>query len=538
MSTNTPLSLAGTYKSFEGVHALEDVSLTMHAGAIHALVGENGAGKSTLIKILTGVYTPDAGWVAVDGKRVAFDGPQDAIRAGISAVPQERTLVPELSIAENILLHAPPRRYFALQYSKLYKQATPWLEMVGLSLNPRTPAKDLSPAQAQLVEVARALARKAHVLLLDEPTASITGHDATRLFELLRSLRDSGTAILFVSHKLHEIFALCDHMTVLRDGRNVVNGVSASDLSRGEIIKAMVGRDIVVTRHSRHANVTQGTPLLELRNVSTDYGHDGVSMHVPAGRIVGLYGLVGAGRTELAKALVGVIGLRSGQILVNGKPAHVRDPHDALHRYGIGYVSEDRKAEGVILEHAIVKNVGITIWDGLRNRFKAITPQAEAAAVSPVLGRVGVKLRGLDQAVAELSGGNQQKVSVAKWLASDVDVLIIDEPTIGVDIPTKEEMYKLIEEMAEAGKGLILISSDLEEMIRLADTILVMADKHIVLELENHGEYTDLSERIFEAIVHALERKYETAVSDRSTDQSIAQRNGHSDHPNATNVSS
>ena len=413
--------------------------------------------------------------------------------------------MPELSIAENILLHAPPMKSGFLQYSRLHAEARPWLEMVGLSIDPRTPAKVLSPAQGQLVEVARALAREARVLLLDEPTASLTEHEAVKLFELLRSLRDGVAGILFVSHKLSEVFALCDQVSVLRDGQSVLDNIPISQLTHSDVIKAMVGRDIVATTYAARNKATEGPPMLELRNVASSYGHEDISLQVHSGRIVGLYGLVGAGRTELAKAILGIHDVTAGELRSNGTVVRPRSPFDALRKYRIGYVTEDRKAEGVILSHSVAKNVAITIWDKLRNRLRAVTPRSEAAAITPVLDRVNVKRDRLDQPVAELSGGNQQKVSVAKWLASDVDVLLIDEPTISVDLSTKQEIYKLIDEMAEAGKGLLVISSDLEEIVRIADTILVMANKRIVFEVENaeHLEYRDISQRIVEAIVTA-----------------------------------
>lgn len=492
-------------KSFDGVVALRGVSLAMRPGTIHALIGENGAGKSTLIKVITGVHRPDAGTVTVDGHELTFHGPQDALRAGVSAVHQERNLVPEFSVAENVFLHTPPVRAGFLHYGRLYREAVPWLKMVGLDLDPRQPAKELSVAQAQLVEVARALNRRAKILLLDEPTATLTEHDTAKLFALLHALRDQGTSILFVSHKLNEVFELCDRITVLRDGRTILDDVATSELTQGDVITAMVGREITLAHRPARKKIEDAPPLLELRNVSTRHGHEGIDLTLSAGRVVGLYGLVGAGRTELAKSIIGLLGIEGGQVLVRQQAARIRNPHEALRKYGIGYVSEDRKAEGVILEHSIGKNVGITIWDRISRRLGFIAPARERASVEPFLARMGVKHVGVQQRVMELSGGNQQKVSVAKWLASEVDVLIIDEPTIGVDVRTKEDMYALIEEVAAAGKAVMVISSDLEEIVRISDSILVLANKRFVLELENTGEYDLLSEKIFQAIVGAGE---------------------------------
>jgi ribose transport system ATP-binding protein len=490
-------------KSFDGVAALRGVSLVMRPGSVHALIGENGAGKSTLIKVITGVHRPDTGTVAVDGREVVFHGPQDALRAGVSAVHQERNLVPEFSVAENVFLHTPPVRAGFLRYGRLYDDAVPWLNRVGLDLDPRQPARELSVGQAQLVEVARALARKTKILLLDEPTASLTEHDTVKLFKLVRTLRDQGAAILFVSHKLHEVFDVCDRITVLRDGRTILDDVAASELTHDDVITAMVGREIALTRHTARSDVPEGPAVVELRGVSTSHGHKNIDLELGAGTVVGLYGLVGAGRTELAKALVGLVKIEGGEVLVRQQPVQIRNPYEALRSHGIGYVSEDRKAEGVILSHSIAKNVGITVWDRISRRFGFITPKLENESVAPVLARMGVKHTNVQQNVMELSGGNQQKVSVAKWLASDVDVLIIDEPTIGVDVRTKEDMYSLIEEVAAAGKAVVVISSDLEEIVRISDRILVMANKRFVLELHNTGDYDVLSAQIFQAIVGA-----------------------------------
>ena len=507
-SDSSALMVCNVFKSFEGAAALRDVSLTMRPGTIHALIGENGAGKSTLIKVMTGVHRPDRGRVVVNGADVSFHRPQDALSSGISVVHQERNFVPELSVAENIFLHTPPRRIGFLHYDRLFADAQPWLEMVGLPIDPRTPARELSVAQAQLLEVARALARQARILLLDEPTASLTDQDTASFFQLLRKLRDSGGAILFVSHRLREIFDLCDRVTVLRDGQTILDDADVRELTHDSVITAMVGREIA--RHRRHGAPVATAPavsdqasVLELRGVSTAFGHSLVNLSISAGRIVGLYGLIGAGRTELAKAIIGLIPIDEGQLLFRQQPVTIRSPFDALHKYGIGYVSEDRKGEGLILDHSIGKNVGITIWQRLGRRLGLITPTMEDAAIGPVVNRMGVKFHRIEQAVYELSGGNQQKVSVAKWLASDVEVLIIDEPTIGVDVRTKEEMYQLVEALAVAGKAILVISSDLEEIVRIADTILVMADKQLVAELPNDGNYASLSSAIFQAILSA-----------------------------------
>lgn len=490
------------WKSFYQTVALKGVSLSIEPGSIHALIGENGAGKSTLIKVLTGVHRADRGTLMVMGKGADFHSPLDAIAAGVSAVYQERNLVPAFSVAENLFLHAPPSKAGFMAHERMNAEARRWLDRVGLSLPPQTRAGTLSVAYGQLVEIARALALQAKVLLLDEPTASITEREASVLFDRLRELRDGGGAVLFVSHKLEEVFELCDRMTVIRDGQTVLDSVLRAEVTQKDIVTAMVGRSISFGgRRTERAAAVEATPRLALQGLSTFFGHTDVNLALAPGEVVGLYGLVGAGRTELARSILGIEKVTGGEILIEGTPVRIRDPRAALHDYRIGYVSEDRKGEGLILAHPVRHNVGITIWDRIDAALGFITPARERRHVSQVVDRMSVKLVSLDQPVGELSGGNQQKISVAKWLATDVDVLIIDEPTIGVDVRTKEDMYQLIEALARSGKAVLVISSDLPEVVRISDRIVVMANKRIALELPNVGDYGELSERIMHAIV-------------------------------------
>lgn len=496
------IAASDIWKSFAGTVALSGVNLAIAPGSIHALVGENGAGKSTLIKTLTGVHRADRGLLTVGGQECAFSRPEEAIAAGISAVHQERNIVPAFSVAENLFLHAPPRRAGFLDHRRLNEDAVVWLDRVGLSVSPRLRADALSVAQGQLLEIARALALEAEILLLDEPTASITEREAAMLFAQLRDLRDAGRALLFVSHKLDEVFALCDHVTVIRDGRTILDAVPRADLSQKDVVTAMVGRSISFgARPASPAAVPSAVPRLALQGVSTDFGHERVDLELRAGEVVGLYGLVGAGRSELARALLGLERITSGNVMRNGVPIRVRDPCEALLAHRIGYVSEDRKGEGLILRHSVRHNVGITLWARLAGILGFVTPRRERHGIAPTVDRMAVRLASLDQPVGELSGGNQQKISVAKWLASDVDVLMIDEPTVGVDVRTKEDMYDLIDHAKVAGVAILVISSDLAEVIRISDRILVMADKRIVHETRNVGTYRDLSEEILHAIV-------------------------------------
>ncbi len=496
------IAARGIWKSFAGTVALSGVNLAIEPGSIHALVGENGAGKSTLIKTLTGVHRADRGLLTVGGRECAFGRPEEAIGAGISAVHQERNLVPAFSAAENLFLGAPPRRAGFLDHKRLHKDAAVWLDRVGLSVPPQRRADALSVAQGQLLEIARALALEAKILLLDEPTASITEREAAMLFVQLRDLRDAGRALLFVSHKLDEVFALCDHVTVIRDGRTILDAVPRADLTQKDVVTAMVGRSISFgDRPASPAAVPSAVPRLALQGISTGLGHERVDLELRAGEVVGLYGLVGAGRSELARALIGLERITSGNVLRDGVPIRVRDPCEALLAHRIGYVSEDRKGEGLILRHSVRHNVGITLWERLAGILGFVTPRRERHGIAPTVDRMAVRFASLDQPVGELSGGNQQKISVAKWLASDVDVLVIDEPTVGVDVRTKEDMHSLIDHAKVGGVAVLVISSDLAEVIRISDRILVMAEKRIVHETRNVGTYRDLSEEILHAIV-------------------------------------
>lgn len=497
------LKLEGIDKRFQGVHALNAVELELVPGEIHALLGENGAGKSTLIKIVTGVYQPDAGHMLLDGDPLRVTNPGEAARHGIGVVHQERNLVAKFSVAENVLLHDLPRRHGFVDYGRLYREAGHWLDRVGLSVDPRRDAGELSPGQGQLLDIAKALSLDARILLLDEPTASIGEDETERLFRLLRQLRDDGVALLFVSHKLNEVEALCDRVTVIRDGQNILTGARLSDTTYDRLVEAMVGREFVRVELPERPAPAGAThpPALELKGVSTSYGHRGIDLAVRSGEIVGLYGLVGAGRTELARSVVGLGRVTGGKVLVDGRPARIRNPHDARRRYRIGYVSEDRKGEGLVLTQSVQRNIGITVWDRLSGPLGWLTDARVRSAVSEPIRRLAVRATSLDQPVSDLSGGNQQKVSAGKWLAADADVLLFDEPTVGVDVGAKEEVHRLIWDLAAAGKAILLISSDLREIIQLSDRILVMTAFGLRADLENTKSYDEMSQTVIRAIV-------------------------------------
>jgi ribose transport system ATP-binding protein len=488
-------------KSFPGVRALDDVSLTLMPGSIHALLGENGAGKSTLIKIVTGLHRPDEGEVHLNGARVHFASPREAVAAGIGAVHQERNLVSRFSVGENIMLERLGRHALSvIDYGKIHEEATRWLKLLDLYIDPRRPVSSLSVAQMQLVEIAKALALQTRVLLLDEPTASLTPNESRVLFGILRKLRDDGVAIVFVSHKLEEVFDLCDTVTVLRDGRNACAALPMAGLSRQDVVKMMIGRDERIAKRAPRPRPATA-PYLELKGLATAAGHHDIALAVRPGEIIGLYGLVGAGRSELAKAILGQSRRVAGEILVEGRPAPIDSPADALHRYGIGYVSEDRKQEGLILLHSVLGNAGIAVWRRLANTLGFLRDRTVAVKTGPILQRLEVKTPSLSQTIGNLSGGNQQKVSVAKWIAAGVKLLIIDEPTVGIDIKTKAYLHDLIHELAEQGTAILLITSDMPEMIDVADHILVMSGFRIKGEVENDRNYERVSHAIM-ALIH------------------------------------
>jgi ribose transport system ATP-binding protein len=496
------LGINSVSKVFPSVRALDDVSLEFRPGEVHALMGENGAGKSTLIKIITGVYRPDAGSVDLDGKPVTFTSPRDALAAGIGAVHQERNLVTRFSVGENIMLENPPMRRGFIDYATIYKRASELLAVLDPRIDVRAEVTTLSVAQMQLVEIAKALSLNARVLLLDEPTASITDHEAAALFKVIARLKVEGVAIVFVSHKLDEVMAISDRVSVLRDGGVVVAGEAIANMSRQRLVTAMIGREERIAEIARGADADE--VVLELEGVSTSYGHAGIDLKLYRTEILGLYGLVGAGRTDLAHAIIGEGRLTAGTLRIKGQTVAIHSPHEALRRWRIGYVSEDRKSEGLVLVHSVGANIAMTIWRRIANALRLVSPMAETLAVTPLVERLSIRISELAQLVGTLSGGNQQKVSLAKWLAAQTDVLIIDEPTVGIDIKTKVELHELLAQIARRqGVAILLISSDMAEMITLADRILVMHNFAVVGEVHNDHTYESTSRRIIDKIHRA-----------------------------------
>ncbi|MFF1914697.1 sugar ABC transporter ATP-binding protein [Streptomyces sp. NPDC058239] len=511
--SNVLLECLDIVKVFPGVRALDGVGLRLTAGSVHALLGENGAGKSTLIKVLTGVHTPDGGRLTWLGKEVHLRSPLEATRTGIGVVHQERNLIPGFSVAENITLQSPPSRRGLVDRDAMTAPALGCLAELGLDIDPHRPVRELSVAQQQLVEIAKALYTESKVLLLDEPTASLSPQEAERLFDVIRRLTARGTCVVFVSHKLEEVFAVCDTVTVLRDGRSVLESSPLPDHTHDDVVGLMVGRAHAARDMEPRAVDTAAAPVLSLDRLSTADGHEDISLDVRPGEIVGLYGLVGAGRSELVKAVLGLDRCTGGEIRVHGKPARIRSPRQALHRFGIGYLTENRKEEGVFLEQPIRRNITVTVWTRLAKALGFVSAREERDVAQALVERLGIRISGLGQNAGELSGGNQQKVSLAKWLAADTRLLIVDEPTVGVDVRTKHSFHELLWELARDGLPILLISSDLAEMITLADRVIVMADHRIRGEVANDRDYEGMSGRIIR-IIHDRAISAVTATAD------------------------
>ena len=487
-------------KEFPGVLALNEVNLNLTGGTVHALLGENGAGKSTLIKIITGVYVADSGSMKVNGQEKSFNNPIESTEAGIAVVHQERNLIPEFSVEENITLHNPPLKFGIIDRAERTRLAKQALQTLGFEIDLNERVKNLSVAQMQLVEIAKALVTNAKIILLDEPTASITGSETKKLFDVVRKLKDQGTAVLFVSHKLEEVYEICDTVTVLRDGVSVLESKSLSEFKQGEIVDLMVGRHLAERKNVIRKIDRSKKPVIELKNLSTALGHRNINLSLYPGEVLGMYGLVGAGRSELARSILGLHAVTNGQILLNGAEVKIKNFRDALHKFRIGYVTENRKEEGLFLDFPVRKNISVTILSKILQKLSVINPKKEDDVASKYVDRLGIKVVDNNQLALTLSGGNQQKVSVSKWLAAETKILVIDEPTVGVDVRTKASFHELITQLADEGLSIILISSDLAEMVAVADRILVMRRYELVGDLDNSKDYQSMSRSIMNSI--------------------------------------
>jgi ABC-type sugar transport system ATPase subunit len=468
-------------KRFPGVHALDDVSLSVLPGEVHAVIGENGAGKSTLMKILAGVYAPDKGTVRVDGRQATIDDPHGAQALGISTIYQELSLVDALSVGENIFLGdlpTKPGNRWQVDWPAVWRRSHELLERVGSGVGPRSIVRELSVAQKQMVEIARALARDVRLLILDEPTSSLTDREMEKLFDIIASLRSRGVGIIYISHRLSEVFRVAQRVTVLRDGK-LVGTLPIAEASEDVLVRMMVGRDL--SRLFTQAAPSDAPVRLEVRGLSRRGRLDDVSLTVRGGEIVGLAGLVGAGRTELARCLFGADRFNAGEILLDGEPAAIRTPGDAVN-LGIGYVPEDRKLQALVLGMGVRENVTLPVLGRLGSPI-APSLRRERALVDGYIKSLDIRTPHREQRVRALSGGNQQKVVIARWLATKPRVLILDEPTRGIDVGAKAEVHALIARLAEQGVAILMISSELPEILGMSHRVLVMRDGRIVADI-------------------------------------------------------
>lgn len=511
MNSQPVLQMIKVSKRFPGVQALRDVSLEVRPGEIHGLLGENGAGKSTLMKILSGVYRKDSGQIILDGREVDVHNPHDAQLRGITIIYQELNLMPNLTVAENVFIGREPNRFSFVNWRELHKRTSELMGRLGIALSPDSLVGNLSVAAQQMVEIARALSVESRIIIMDEPTSALTDNEVQHLFAIMRDLKAQGLGLIFISHRMDEIFEICDRITVLRDGE-LVGTRDVSDINADDVIQMMVGRP--VSELFGQGNNKPGDVVLEVRNLSRVGNVDDpnvrvlndVSFSLRAGEIVGIAGLVGAGRTDLARCIFGADRKTSGEILLRGKPVHIQNPTDAI-RNGVGLVPEDRKLQALFLAMSVEENIHMAAFGNV-STFGFISGSRSEAAAKSFVDKLSIRLADLDQLVLDLSGGNQQKVVIARWLALNPTVLILDEPTRGIDVGAKAEVHALIRKLAEQNVAVLMISSELPEVLGMSDRILVMHEGDMIGELSREQAKP---ERVMAMMAGEI-RKIEAAV--------------------------
>ena len=504
------LSVKGVSKRFPGVQALRDIDLDLSKGEVLALLGENGAGKSTLLKILSGAQAADEGSILLDGRPYDVTQPHEAQAEGVVTIYQEFTLIPTLSVAENIMVGREAGRAGLVHWGATFRAASEALGRLGLTINPRRLVRDLSVADQQMVEIARALSMDARLIIMDEPTAALSATEVDRLLGLVRALKQKGIGIIYVTHRLDEVMAVCDRATVLRDGR-LVGSVPIASTSVDHLIRMMVGRDLGATAPVEGGAARPGPPALRLEHIATGNRDDphatvvnDISLSVQPGEILGIAGLVGAGRTELARAGFGADPIAAGAIFVEGRQVTIRSPADAI-ALGIGLVPEDRKQQALFLSLAIRNNMAVTAMGRRRAPFDYISDAWEKGLVREFQEALGIRMASPDQAIGNLSGGNQQKVVLARWLALKPKILIVDEPTRGIDVAAKAEVHGLLGRLARDGIAVIVISSELPEVIALADRIVTLREGRLTGELSRRDANEEGLMRLMTLRTDALE---------------------------------
>jgi rhamnose transport system ATP-binding protein len=482
VSAPPALVLEHAAKSFGAVQALIDGSVTLRGGEVHALLGENGAGKSTLVKILAGVYQPDSGTLTVNGREVTLHGPAAAQAAGIAVIYQEPTLFPDLTVAENMFIGRQPlRNGRRIDRRAMQDEAAATFKRLGVPLDPARIARGLSIADQQVVEIGKALSLDARVIVMDEPTAALSAAEVDRLFEVIRTLKAQDAAVLFISHRLEEVFAICQTVTVMRDGRHVLTS-DLTGLTANDLVRAMVGRELA-ERPPETVGAAPGEPMLTVDRLTREGVFTDISFTVRSGEIVALAGLVGAGRSEVARAVFGIDRYVAGEVTVRGRRLKKASPTSAM-AAGIGFVPEDRRQQGLVMDMSVQQNVALASLDTLR-KGGLIRASAERAMAADWAARLAIKYGRLTDPVSMLSGGNQQKVVLAKWLGRKPAVLIVDEPTRGIDVGTKAEVHHLLTELARSGVAVLMISSELPEVLGVAERVLVMREGRLVAEFSH-----------------------------------------------------
>ena len=486
------LELKGVCKSFPGVKALDNVQLALRPGTVHALMGENGAGKSTLMKCLFGIYKMDAGEIYMNGQKIQVDDPDEAMKLGIAMVHQELQPVPARSVAENLFLGRFPVKKIGpiqmIDHKKMYEDTAYWLHEVKMDFNPKPMLGDLSIGQMQSVEIAKAVSHQAKVVIFDEPTSSLSDNEVEALFRIMNDLRDKGVAMVYISHKMDEIKRIADDITIMRDG-TYVGTWPASELTTDQIIAKMVGRELTNVYPERKNE--PGDVILEVNDLCSihENSFQHVSFNLRKGEILGFGGLVGAQRTELLEGIFGIRGIESGEIKINGTPVKIKKPSDAM-KAGIGLITEDRRGNGIFGCLSIKDNVGVSVYNKYLKAGFMLDHKRINGVVDDSIKKLRIKTPSMKEHIANLSGGNQQKVIVARWLANDPDILIMDEPTRGIDVGAKHEIYEIMNDLAAQGKAIIMISSEMAELLGMSDRVYVMCDGKLRGEITEKEEMT------------------------------------------------
>ncbi len=488
-------------KEFSGVRVLKDVNIKISMGEVHAVIGENGAGKSTLMNIVAGVHQPTTGHLELNGERVNFRNPHDAIENGIALIHQEPLVFPDLDVAENIFAGHTRKDYkFSIDWKDIYIRSQQLLDSLDVKLNPAAKTKGMSIADQQMVEIISALSQNAELIIMDEPTASLTPGEVDNLFRIVTNLKKQGKSFVFISHRLDEVLEISDRISVLRDG-NYIGTYNTSEVTKQKLIELMIGREM--KDHIHREKTAKGDVLLEVKNFGSHGIFSDISFSVRAGEIVGLAGLVGAGRSEVARAIFGIDSHDSGELLLRGESVVINNPMESI-RKKMCYLPEDRQYEGLFLPYGIARNMTYSVpWQISKNGW--VDQEKEKELCEEYRKKLNIKMRDGNQAVQELSGGNQQKVVIAKWLLPEPEILILDEPTRGIDVGAKEEVYKIINELSAQGKAIVMISSELPEITSLSDKVLVMKEGLITGVFEG-GEITD------NAIMTAATKKIEKDI--------------------------